>query len=320
MELIITMPVFDDWDSAVELCRRIDQVFRQEEPARVSVLLVDDGGTASDPPRELPFQPQAIESISILELRRNLGHQRAIAIALAHIQEHRKGDGVIVMDADGEDRPEDIPALVAAMRTAARPTSVFAERGKRLENATFRMFYRCYRILHKLLTTRDIRFGNFSILAWQHLESLVVYPELWNHYAATFVKSRLPYVRLRADRGQRIAGKSRMDFVSLVVHGLSALFANQEVVGTRLLFMNIFVTLALCVLIGIVVGVKFFTRSAIPGWATTATGLLFILVGQSLVASVMLVISIMMNRSQLGFLPIRDHSYFARRETTLYRR
>jgi polyisoprenyl-phosphate glycosyltransferase len=320
MQLIITMPVFEDWDSAIKVCRKIDMVFSKEDSVRVRVLLVDDGGTASAPPRELAFQPEAIENISILELRRNLGHQRAIAIALAYIQEHCKGDGVVVMDADGEDRPEEIPALVAAMRKAVRPTSIFAERGKRLENTAFRLFYDCYRILHKLLAGRDIRFGNFSILPWQHLETIVVYPELWNHYAATLVKSRLPYIRLRSDRAQRLAGKSRMDFVSLVVHGLSALFANQEVVGTRLLVMNILVMLSLFVLIGTVVGIRFFTRLAIPGWATTATGLLLIVVAQSLVAAFILVFSIMMNRSHLGFLPIRDYSHFVRRETTLYSR
>ena len=320
MQIVIMMPVFEDWDSAMEVCRKIDAVFSKEVSIRVRVLLVDDGGTASDHPSELAFQPEAIETISILELRRNLGHQRAIAIALAYIREHCKCDGVVVMDADGQDRPEDILGLVAAMRKAARPTAIFAERGKRLENTTFRLLYDCYRILHKVLAGRDIRFGNFSILPWQHLEAIVVYPELWNHYAATLVKSRLPYTRLRCDRAERIAGKSRMGFVSLVIHGLSGLFANQEVVGTRLLVMNILVTLSLFVLIGIVVGIRFFTHLAIPGWATTATGLLLVIVAQSLVASFILVFSIMMNRSHLGFLPIRDYSYFARGETTLYPR
>lgn len=320
MQLIITMPVYEDWDAAIELCRNIDRVFREEKFLRVSILLVDDGGTASMPPRELPFSPKAIENISVLGLRRNLGHQRAIAIGLAYIHEHRNGDAVAVMDGDGEDRPEDILPLVTAMITAERQVSVFAERGKRLERTWFRVFYRCYRILHKLLTGRDIRFGNFSILPWSHLESLVVFPELWNHYAATFIKSRLPYIRWRSDRGQRLAGRSRMNFVSLVIHGLSALFASQEVVGTRLLMMNLVVTLGLFVLIASVVGVKLLTHLAIPGWATTVSGLLFILVGQSLIASFMLIFSIMMNRSQLGFLPIRDYPCFARGETVLYSR
>jgi polyisoprenyl-phosphate glycosyltransferase len=86
---------------------------------------------------------------------------------------------------------------------------------KRLENTAFRIFYHCYRVLHKALTGRDIRFGNFSVLPWPHLNSLVVFPELWNHYAATFIKSRLPYVRVRSERAVRLSGESRMDFVSL---------------------------------------------------------------------------------------------------------
>jgi len=109
-----------------------------------------------------------------------------------------------------------------------------------------------------------------------------------------------------------------MDFVSLVVHGLSALFANQEVVGTRLLIMITLIALGLLLLVGVVVGVRLLTHLAIPGWATTSMGLLLILVAQALIASFVLVFSIMMNRAQLGFLPIRDYSYFVHCETTLY--
>jgi len=318
MQILITMPVYEDWDSAIELCQKIDLVFREEKSVRVSVLLIDDGSTISNRPCKMPFRPGAIENISILVLRRNLGHQRAIAIALAHIQEHWSGDAVVVMDADGEDRPEDMPGLVQAMRKAERPTAVFAERGRRLENAAFRICYNCYRIMHKLLAGRDIRFGNFSVLPRSYLDTLVVFPELWNHYAATLVKSRLPYVRVRSDRAVRLRGRSRMDFVSLVVHGLSALFANQEVVGTRLLIMITLIALGLLLLVGVVVGVRLLTHLAIPGWATTSMGLLLILVAQALIASFVLVFSIMMNRAQLGFLPIRDYSYFVHCETTLY--
>ena len=176
------------------------------------------------------------------------------------------------MDADGEDRPEDIPRLLEAMGNAGHPTAVFAERGRRLENLTFRVMYRCYSLLHWVFTGRDIRFGNFSVLPWSYLDSLVVCPELWNHYSATFLKSRLPYTRVRCDRGRRLAGESRMNFVSLVIHGMSALFANQEVVGTRLLLMAVFTTLISVLLLGMVVGIRIFTHATIPAGAVVAVG------------------------------------------------
>jgi glycosyltransferase involved in cell wall biosynthesis len=318
MHIVIVMPVYEDWDAALKLCRNIDVVLRGQSSLRASVLLIDDGSALTTYPRELPFRLEAIDHVSVLTLRRNLGHQRALAVGFAYLQQHWKGDAVVVMDADGEDRPEDIPRLLEAMSNAGHPTAVFAERGRRLEGLTFRLMYRCYSLLHRVFTGRDIRFGNFSVLPWAYLDSLVVCPELWNHYSATFLKSRLPYTRVRCDRGRRLAGESRMNFVSLVIHGMSALFANQEVVGTRLLLMAVFTTLISVLLLGITVGIRLFTHAATPAWAVVAVGVLFILGGQFLLGCFMLVFSAMMTRSHLGFLPLRDYSFFVAHETEIY--
>jgi polyisoprenyl-phosphate glycosyltransferase len=317
MRIVILMPVYEDWDAAIKLCRNIDRVLYEHSSLQTSVLFIDDGSTLTSCPRELPFQPEAISQVAVLTLRRNLGHQRAIAVALAHIQQHWKGDAVVVMDGDGEDRPEDIPLLLDAMQTE-RQTAVFAERGRRLEGMLFRLLYRSYSILHRIFTGRDIRFGNFSVLPWSHLESLVVCPELWNHYSATFLKSRLPYIRVRCDRGPRLAGQSRMNFVSLVIHGMSALFTNQEVVGTRLLLITLVLSAIFLLLTGATIGVRLLMHLTVPGWAAIIAGILFLLVGQFLVGCFMLTFSIMMTRSHLGFLPIRDYSYFVAHETPLY--
>lgn len=318
MHIVIVMPVYEDWDAALKLCRNIDLVLRGQNSLRASVLLIDDGSALTTYPRALSFQPEAIDHVAVLALRRNLGHQRALAVGFAYLQQHWKGDAVVVMDADGEDRPEDIPRLLESMTSAAQPAAVFAERGRRLEGLTFRLGYRCYSFLHRIFTGRDIRFGNFSVLPWSYLDSLVVCPELWNHYSATFLKSRLPYTRVRCDRGRRLAGESRMNFVSLVIHGMSALFANQEVVGTRLLLMAVFTTTVSVLLLGIVVGVRLFTHAAVPAWAAVAVGVLFVLGGQFLLGCFMLVFSAMMTRSHLGFLPVRDYSFFVSHETELY--
>jgi glycosyltransferase involved in cell wall biosynthesis len=318
MHIVIAMPVYEDWDSALHVCQRIDSVLSSMQAGRVDVLLIDDGSVNRFDSTRISWRPAAINQISVLGLRRNLGHQRAIAIGLAYIHQSCKCDAVVVMDADGEDRPEDLPKLLAAMNGGERPTAVFAERGRRLENVIFRVFYQCYRALHRILTGRDIRFGNFSVLPWPHLESLVVLPDLWNHYAATVLKSRLPYVRVPSDRGARVSGRSHMDFVSLVVHGLSGLFANQEVVGTRLLMMFLVMMGVLLMAMGVVVGVRLFTSLGIPGWATSTIGLLLVLGVQALIACFLLIFSIMMNRSNLGFLPLRDYAYFVRGCTTLY--
>jgi len=320
MRLVISMPVRNDWQAASQLCSRIDRVLLKTPEVRASVLLIDDGSARGASQQDIPADLQALESISVLELRRNLGHQRAIAVGLAHLQQSRQADGVVFMDADGEDRPEDILALLKAARNAERCTAVFAERGKRLETPVFRAFYEAYRVAHHVLTGRDIRFGNFSYVPWPFLETLTVFPELWNHYAATFIKSGLPYVRIRVDRAKRITGRSQMSFVDLLVHGLSALFANQEVVGTRILIIIFLSWLLLMVLGAAGTMVKLFTPLAIPGWAGIVAAFLIVLASQAAIAAFALVFSITMNRSLLGFLPIRDYGYFIRRETRLFER
>jgi polyisoprenyl-phosphate glycosyltransferase len=271
MQIVIVMPVFDDWDTAIKVCERIDKLCQEQPAIRARVMMIDDGSSTRFVPPQ-PFGFTAIEGISVLELKRNLGHQRAIAVALAYLQHNYTADALVVMDADGEDRPEDIPVLLEELKGNGNRNAVFAERGKRMESFVFRTLYQVYRGLHRMLTGRDIRFGNFSVLPWADLESLVVFPELWNHYAATFIKSRLPYSRVRCPRGTRVGGESRMGFVGLVVHGLSALFSNQEIVGTRLLIMNLILAGALFVLIAVVIGVRLFTGFGIPGWATNTIG------------------------------------------------
>jgi len=320
MEIVVAMPVYEDWESAFKLTANIDSVLRKDLDLRAKVLFIDDGSTINACPTEYRPKPEALSDVSVLRLRRNLGHQRAIAVALAYLHAHYTEDALVIMDADGEDRPEDIPRMLEAMKTVGGPVAVFAERGKRFETPMFRSFYRLYTIVHLMLTGRSIRFGNFSIIPWSYLDSLIAYPELWNHYAATLLKSRLPYTSVRCNRGTRIAGRSRMDFSSLVVHGFSALFADQEVVGTRLLMGIGGMTIVLVLVIGLVIAVRLFTSLAIPGWATFTLGLLLIMVSQSVFAIFMVVFSVIMNRSQLGFLPVRDYRYFVQSKASLYSR
>ena len=43
MEIVIAIPVYEDWDSATLLCQQIDTVFCRETAYKVSIFLIDDG-------------------------------------------------------------------------------------------------------------------------------------------------------------------------------------------------------------------------------------------------------------------------------------
>lgn len=311
MKCVITIPVFRDWESAALLCERIDREVAELPDFSFEILLVDDGSLQLlDGYFDSPSAVQHLDAVGVLTLRRNLGHQRAIAIGLAYIQQKLDCEAVLVMDADGEDRPEDIKVLLATFCRHDRKSTVFAERGRRIETFQFKFFYQCYRLLHYLMTGTGIRVGNFSVLPRRHLDGLVAFPEMWNHYAATVLKSRLPWVCVRADRGERLRGKSQMNFVGLVVHGLSALFSYQELVSTRILIASTAGAAGIVLLMLALLALRLFTSLPIPGWTTLSIGLLTILATELLATSLTVIFSVMMNRSNLGFLPIRDYAYF----------
>lgn len=237
----------------------------------------------------------------MLRLYRNLGHQKAIAIGLSYAAENMKADKVIVMDADGEDAPGDINKL--AERSVEEPDKIiFAERNKRTEGFLFRFFYVIYKYVFKLLTGKVITFGNFSLVPQSRLQNLVRVSEIWNNYPGGVIKSRIPYDSVLTNRAKRLAGESKMNFVSLVLHGLSAISVMVDTTAVRILIFSIFMS---AVAIGFIFFILFLKLigNATPGWASTLGSTLMILMLQSFLISLFLVFMVLQYRSQQHFIP-----------------
>jgi hypothetical protein len=311
------MPLRDDWTSAAEIIRRIDKSV-SSVAYRLDIWLVDDGSVQLCERSVFPSSLSAVRTVRILRLRRNVGHQRAIAIGLMHVKKTNSCDAVVVMDTDGEDTPEGLVQLLNAYSNHGGSKAIFAERSRRLESLLFRSFYLFYKILHRGLTGVSVRVGNFSVLPSKYLCTLSVMSELWNHYAAAVFRSKLPLSTIPIPRGHRITGTPQMDFVALVSHGLSAISVFGDIVGVRLLMGSL--TAAMLAGLGIiaVVAVRLFTNWAIPGWATYAAGLLAIVLVQFVTIATSFTFVVLSNRSNFSFLPMRDYASFIAETVDLY--
>jgi polyisoprenyl-phosphate glycosyltransferase len=305
----IVVPVLDDWPSFAALVADIARQCKRGDLS-IHIYAVDDGSLAPFAIDTISVSPDSgIVSIEILRLALNLGHQRAIAVGLCAVAENSDFDAVLVMDSDGEDRPQDIPALLAASR--AHPECVvMAARAKRSEPPIFRLWYRLYKLLFFLLTGQAISFGNFSLLPMSAVRRLVHMPELWNHLAAAIMRSRLPYLTVPIARGVRFFGRSRMNLVSLIVHGLSALSVHTDMIFVRVLLLALGIAGAAGLGIVAVTAVRFGAEVAIPGWATTAVGILLIILLQTLVVVVAATLTMLGGRSNRPIIPIVDAKQF----------
>jgi hypothetical protein len=277
----VVTPVLNDW---VSLKRLIADLDRLPELAgrRLDVYAVDDGSVPSPPVADLSEAASgsgAVRGVRVVQLAANLGHQRAIAAGLVSLATESEYAAVLVMDADGEDRPADAARLIAAGNDAA---IVLALRSRRSEGLFFRAGYRVYRLLFRILTGRTIRFGNFCLIPARFLPALTHSPATWNNLAAAIMRSRLPTVELPTPRGERYAGRSQMNFISLATHGLSAVSVYIDVMLIRIICAALAVSLLIVIAGVVVVCLKLFTGLAIPGWASLLGVSLLVLLFQAL--------------------------------------
>jgi glycosyltransferase involved in cell wall biosynthesis len=109
MELSIVVPLYNERDNLAPLHRELTQVL---EGLRQSyeILFVDDGsGDGGDTVlRQLASEDAHVR---VIRLARNSGQTAALACGF----QHTLGDVVVAIDADGENDPADIPALLAKL-------------------------------------------------------------------------------------------------------------------------------------------------------------------------------------------------------------
>lgn len=312
MKLVVLIPVYEDWEVVSILLPRLGEVL-DEAGQTASLVVVDDGSHSRGEGLGLPSR--GFTDGTIVRLRRNLGHQRAICVGLAWVNAHLPGATTIVMDSDGEDDPKDVPRLLAAFSAAGGGKVVFAARRKRSESLAFRAGYFAYRQLHRLLVGLPVRVGNFSVLPWSCLRRLVVAEELWNHYAAAVVRGQLPRLELPTHRGRRLAGGSKMRSVPLVLHGLSAIAVFADVVSVRLLVVG-----AMVAPVALVVAfASLASLSTQPGWLAFAGLAGSVAVFQVAILGGMLAVGALAGRRGAGFLPERDALAFVDTSESLAR-
>src|SRR5438067_1542306 len=124
--LTVVLPVYRNADTLPALHAALHRVL-DAQPLDYELLFVDDACPAGSL-RVLESLAARDPRVAVLALDRNVGQHRAILAGV----ELARGARIVVMDADLQDPPEAIPALLA--RLAQGPDAVFAGRRGRYES------------------------------------------------------------------------------------------------------------------------------------------------------------------------------------------
>lgn len=268
--IIVVTPVYEDVEACSHLFLELFDQFGND----VFVVAVDDG-SVKQPVQVASLQNAGVAGV-VLKLRRNVGHQRAIAIGLGYASEHMHPQQyVVVMDSDGEDLPSTIPELLINLENENTDV-VVAQRKSRVETFKFKAFYALYKRFFGLMTGRSISFGNFMALKATAVKRLVAMQELSIHVAGAVLASKLRTTMCPLDRGPRYAGKSKMNFIGLALHGFKGLmvFAEDVLVRVGMACAGIAVLSIFAAVAAVVLKLIGFST---PGWFSVVLGILVLM-------------------------------------------
>ena len=215
--IIIITPVYNDWKSFEKLINEINRVISNFKEFSFCLLAVNDGSDIETPVFKLPSNFSKIE---ILNMKKNQGHQICLATGIKHAISNYNFDHLILMDADGEDRPEEIYDLIKRTNEL-NGISVVAKRVKRSEGLLFRIFYLLHKIITLLFTGKLMNFGNFSIIPKRDAEMIIQEPTIISNYSGTLKNKIKKLGNIDCIRGTRYFGPSKMPLFKLIIHSFS---------------------------------------------------------------------------------------------------
>ena len=247
-KFIILIPIYNDWESLAKLLNNIGENIKNIKGAQFDCIIVNDCSTIINPKIRIPSE---INSIKIIHMSKNKGHARCNAFGIKYLSESLDFDYLILMDGDGEDRPEEIKLLVDKIWLEPNK-SVVAKRIKRSEGPLFQMLYRFHKYLTLLTTGKLINFGNYSCLTKSDLKTLSTKASLWSSYSGSFKYNIKNYNEVNSIRGMRYFGPTQMTLFKLVIHSFSII----AVFKYRVFFMSL-ILLALLYYLGIFIKFNF---------------------------------------------------------------
>ena len=225
----ILIPVFNDWESLLSLLNNI-HALKINNIAHIKVLIVDDCSTEI---LNKKIEFDSFKDIEIIKNSKNIGHGKSIAHGINYISKKNDFDYLIVMDGDGEDRPEEVKELI--LKSIDLPSlTITANRIKRSESAFFKLSYHLHKILTLVLTGYSIKFGNFMCIPRQDLNLIVSNKNLSVSFSGTIAKFIKNKTFIPSMRGVRYYGPTKMSFLKLIRHSLLIMSTFRKEAALRL--------------------------------------------------------------------------------------
>jgi len=206
--LSVVVPCYNEEESIGQLLSRLRAACQSSVGNSFEIVLVDDGSRDATWPAMLTASLQSSNIVAV-KLSRNHGHQLALSAGLTIA----RGDRILIIDADLQDPPELLSAMLRLMDEGA--DVVYGQRTVRhgesaAKRATAALFYR---LLNRLTDVRiPVDTGDFRLMSRRALDVLNAMPEQHRFIRGMVSWIGFRQVALPYERHERFAGETKYPF------------------------------------------------------------------------------------------------------------
>ncbi|HEV2748252.1 MAG TPA: glycosyltransferase family 2 protein [Allosphingosinicella sp.] len=262
--LSIVIPCYNEEPCLPELHRRVSEAARAAAGGSYEIVLVNDGSRDRSW-AAMQDLARSDERVVAINLSRNHGHQLALTAGL----DLCSGERILIIDADLQDPPELLPAMMAEMDRQGADVVYAVRRARAGETAfkktTAKLFYR----LLSRLTDVDIPLdaGDFRLMSRRALDALLSLPE-----QARFIRGMVAWVGFRQvpfayDRSERFSGATKYPLGKMIAFALDAVTGFSTAPLRMASHVGLWLVAASLLLI-VYIAFGWLMGSTIPGWTS----------------------------------------------------
>ncbi|MBN2399611.1 MAG: glycosyltransferase [Candidatus Aminicenantes bacterium] len=268
-KISILIPVFNNQDVLDELHHRLDSILPGLSDA-YEIVLVDDG-SEDDSWRLIEALKTRDGHIVGIKLMRNFGQQNAIGAGLEHVT----GDIVVLMDADLQDRPEDIPRLVEALIREDVSMAIARWKSRRddwFRKSLSRLFYRVSQRITKIKHVPNL--GVFRAIRKEVVQELKKYQEKTSSTLSLLYWIGMDYTTVDLERDRRYSGKSGYTLKKMLRLALDRIFSFSMFPIRVAIYTGLCISI-LSFLLGAGLIIRNISGGVAPGWTSIIVLVLF---------------------------------------------
>ena len=275
----IVSPVYGCRDSLDDLYTRVkDSVSQITDDFELIFVNDRSPDNAWEKIKELAKKDKRVKGIN---LSRNFGQHKAISAGI----DYAKGDWIVVMDCDLQDRPEEIVNLYN--KAIQGYDVVFGKRTGRKDSITKKFFSTLFIKVYDYLsgTKTDMSIGNFSIISKKVADNLKKMSGQHRPYSFFVIWLGFNRTSIPVQHAKREVGQSSYNFKKLVELAFDNIVSQSNKLLKVSTYMGFVITLISIIYIIYLVLKYILTDEIVPGWTSTMvsiylmSGLLFLFLG-----------------------------------------